>query len=116
MPARHLERQLEPDPNVSAGSEPGLEVRGRRPTSKPERGENMLHRVVLEREKRFADIVLEFVSDTNVDWPDLIEVSSTSELTRVRLRVHEAELETLAVALDSAYTGGDGELYFRGPG
>jgi hypothetical protein len=75
----------------------------------------MLHRVVLEREKRFADIVLEFVSDTNVDWPDLIEVSATSELTRVRLRVHEAELETLAVALDSAYTGGDGELYFRGP-
>jgi ketosteroid isomerase-like protein len=75
----------------------------------------MLNRVVLEREKRYCDIVLEFVSDTDRDWPDLVEVSADRDQTRVRLRVHSAELETLAVALDSAYTGGDGVLYFRGP-
>ena len=32
---------------------------------------------------------------------------------RVRLRLHADEVEDLAVALDSAVTGGTGELYFR---
>ena len=73
----------------------------------------MLNRVALERREKFADIVLDFVRDPGVAWPELIEVSATSDSTRVRLRVHVDEIEVLAVALDSAFTGGDGELYFR---
>jgi hypothetical protein len=73
----------------------------------------MLNRVALDREEGFADVVLDFVPDLDVSWPDLIEVSAKGATTRVRLRVHMDELEVLAVALDSAVTGGDGELYFR---
>jgi hypothetical protein len=78
----------------------------------------MLNRVALERDTKhtFADVILEFVADSNVEWPDLVELTAMSDGTRVRLRVHEWELETLAAALDSAFTGGDGELFFRGPG
>jgi hypothetical protein len=43
----------------------------------------------------------------------MIEVSAASKSVRVRLRLHPDELEVLAVALDAAFTGGDGELYFR---
>jgi hypothetical protein len=73
----------------------------------------MLNRVGLDREKGFADVVIDFVPDVDSDWPDLIEVSARAASIRVRLRLHIDELEILAVALDSAATGGDGELYFR---
>jgi hypothetical protein len=43
----------------------------------------------------------------------LIEVSAKAASIRVRLRLHIDELEVLAVALDTAVTGGEGELYFR---
>lgn len=73
----------------------------------------MVNRVAVEREERFADVLIDFVRDEDTQWPDLIEVTADKETTRVRLRVHPEEVEVLAVALDSAATGGDGELYFR---
>jgi hypothetical protein len=73
----------------------------------------MLDRVALEREHEYADIVIDFAPNLSVDWPELVEVSATSKSTRARLRVTFDELEVLAVALDSAVTGGEGELYFR---
>jgi hypothetical protein len=73
----------------------------------------MLNRVALDREQKYADVVLDFVPDLDTDWPDLVEVSAKAASIRVRLRVHMDELEVLAVALDSAVTGGDGELYVR---
>ena len=73
----------------------------------------MLNRIALERSGKFADVVIDFVPDPRVDWPELIEVSTTNDATRVRLRVHLDELAPFAVAFDSAYTGGVGELYFR---
>jgi hypothetical protein len=73
----------------------------------------MLKRIALERERRFADILIDFTSDLEDDWPDLIEVSAKTASTRVRLRLHLEELELLAVALDNAVMGGDGELYFQ---
>jgi hypothetical protein len=75
----------------------------------------MLHRIALERQGGFADVVIDFVPDTNVDWPELIELTTTNESTRVRLRLSVEELEPLAIAFDSAFTGGDGELFFRPP-
>ena len=75
----------------------------------------MLNRVGLEREKDYADVVLDFAPDLGGNWPDKIEVSTESKSARVRLRMHLEELEVLAVALDNAVTGGDGELYFRPP-
>jgi hypothetical protein len=50
---------------------------------------------------------------TEAGWPGLIEISTQAASTRVRLRLHMDEIEVLAVALDGAVTGGDGELYFR---
>jgi hypothetical protein len=73
----------------------------------------MLNRVLLDRAQTFADVVVDFVPDVDTSWPDLIEVSAQAASIRVRLRVHLDELEVLAVALDSAVTGGAGELYFR---
>ncbi|HEV7640769.1 MAG TPA: hypothetical protein VGO39_07890 [Gaiellaceae bacterium] len=73
----------------------------------------MLNRVATERKPEYVDAVLDFVPDLEGDWPDMIEVSAASRSVRVRLRLHPDELEVLAVALDSAFTGGDGELYFR---
>ncbi|MFL5952795.1 MAG: hypothetical protein ACJ76I_01630 [Gaiellaceae bacterium] len=73
----------------------------------------MLNRVALDRQKTFFDIVIDFEPDSDPAWPDLVEVSARSGSTRVRLRVHQDELEVLAVALDNGVTGGDGELYFR---
>jgi hypothetical protein len=73
----------------------------------------MLNRVALDREQNYADVVLDFVPDLDTEWPDLVEVSAKADSIRVRLRVHMDELEVLAVALDSAVTGGDGELYVR---
>jgi hypothetical protein len=73
----------------------------------------MLNRVGLERKRDYADVMLDFVPDLEGDWPDMIEVSAESRSVRVRLRVHLDELEVLAVALDNAVTGGDGELFFR---
>jgi hypothetical protein len=73
----------------------------------------MLNRVELEREKNYADVVLDFVPDLEGDWPDKLEVSMESKAARVRLRMHLEELEVLAIALDNAVTGGEGELYFR---
>jgi hypothetical protein len=73
----------------------------------------MLNRVGLERNKDYADVLLDFVPDLEGDWPDLLEVSAASKSVRARLRLQLDELEVLAVALDNAATGGDGELYFR---
>jgi hypothetical protein len=73
----------------------------------------VLNRVALDREKAFADVVIDFVPDPSGAWPDLVEVAAGTTSTRVRLRVDLDELEVLAVALDSAVTGGSGELYFR---
>jgi hypothetical protein len=75
----------------------------------------VLDRVSLERQKEYADIVLELSPDDDPNWPDLVEVTARSSSTQVRLRVHIDELELLAVALDNAVTGGSGELYFRPP-
>ena len=75
----------------------------------------MLDRVSLEREKEYADIVLELSPDDDPSWPDLVELTASSSATRVRLRVRIDELDLLAVALDDAVTGGSGELYFRPP-
>jgi hypothetical protein len=73
----------------------------------------MLNRVALDRAEKFADVVLDFVPDVDTSWPDLIEVSAKAASIRVRLRLHVDEIEVVAVALDSAVTGGEGELYFR---
>jgi len=73
----------------------------------------MLNRVALEQEQGSDDIVLDFVPDEATSRPDLIEVTATSASLRVRLRLRAGEIEDLAVALDSAVTGGTGELYFR---
>ena len=73
----------------------------------------MLNRVALDREQNYADVVLDFAPDVDTNWPDLIEVSAKAGSTQVRLRLHMDEIEVLAVALDTASTGGDGELYFR---
>jgi hypothetical protein len=73
----------------------------------------MLNRVAIERNPDYVDALLDFVPDSDGDWPDMIEVSAASKSVRVRLRLHPDELEVLAVALDTAFTGGDGELYFR---
>jgi hypothetical protein len=73
----------------------------------------MLNRVALERKNDYADILLDFVPDLEGHWPDKIEISAENRSVQVRLRVHLDELEVLAVALDNAVTGGDGELYFR---
>jgi hypothetical protein len=73
----------------------------------------MLNRVALDREQRYTEVVLDFVPDEDTKWPDVLQVSAKSTLLRVRLRVHPDELRVLAVALDSASTGGEGELYFR---
>jgi hypothetical protein len=43
----------------------------------------------------------------------MIEVSARAASIRVRLRLHIDEVEVLAIALDSAVTGGEGELYYR---
>jgi hypothetical protein len=74
----------------------------------------MLKRVALERnqEREYADVLLEFASGVQGSWPDLIEASASGSSVRLRLRVHLDELELLAVALDGAVLGGDGELYF----
>jgi len=73
----------------------------------------MLNRVSLDRAKEFADIVIDFVPDSDPGWPDVVELTARSSGTHVRLRLHLDELELLAVALDGAVTGSDGELYFR---
>jgi hypothetical protein len=73
----------------------------------------MLNRVALNREQTYADVVIDFLPDADPGWPDLVEVSAKAASTRVRLRLHKDEIEVLAVALDTAVTGGEGELYFR---
>jgi hypothetical protein len=73
----------------------------------------MLQRVAVEREAGFVDVLVDFVSDLDPSWPDLIEARAAGTSIRVRLRMHPGEIETLAVALDGAVTGSDGELYFR---
>jgi hypothetical protein len=73
----------------------------------------MLNRVATQRQANYVDALLDFVVDHEGDWPDMIEVSAASKAVRVRLRLHPDELELLAVAFDTAFTGGDGELYFR---
>lgn len=73
----------------------------------------MLNRVALERRNDYTDVLLDFVPDLEGNWPDKIEVTAETRSVQVRLRMHLDELEVLAVALDSAVTGGDGELYFR---
>ena len=76
----------------------------------------MLNRVALERGETSADVVIDFVPDIDSEWPDLVEVNARAASIRVRLRLHLNEIEVLAVALDSAVTGGEGELYFRRAG
>jgi hypothetical protein len=73
----------------------------------------MLNRVALERKNDYADVLLDFIPDLEGHWPDKIDVSAETRSVRVSLRMHLDELEVLAVALDSAVTGGDGELYFK---
>jgi hypothetical protein len=73
----------------------------------------MLKRVALERQSTYADVEIDFAPDLEGDWPDRIEVSAATRSVRVRIRLHLDEIEVLAVALDNAVTGGDGELYFR---
>ncbi|MGZ4372594.1 MAG: hypothetical protein ACXVRQ_10410 [Gaiellaceae bacterium] len=73
----------------------------------------MLNRVALDRGETSADVVIDFTPDTDPDWPDLVEVNARAASIRVRLRLHMDEIEVLAVALDSAVTGGEGELYFH---
>ena len=73
----------------------------------------MLKRVALERGETSADVVIDFIPDDDPDWPDLVELNARAASIRVRLRLHMNEIEVLAVALDSAVTGGEGELYFR---
>ena len=73
----------------------------------------MLNRVALEQEHGSDEIVLDFVPDELTGRPDLVEVTVTAASLRVRLRLQADEIEDLAVALDSAVTGGTGELYFR---
>jgi hypothetical protein len=73
----------------------------------------MLNRVALDRAHDYADVVVDFVSAGPDEWPDLVEVSAKSASTRVRLRLHLDEIEVLAVALDNAVTGGEGELFFK---
>jgi hypothetical protein len=73
----------------------------------------MLNRVSLDRAKEFADVVIDFVPDSDPGWPDIVELTACSSGAHVRLRLHLDELEVLAVALDGAVTGSDGELYFR---
>lgn len=73
----------------------------------------MLNRVALDRGETSAEVVIDFVPDVDPGWPDLVEVSAGPGSVRVRLRLHIDEIEVLAVALDSAVTGGTGELYFR---
>jgi hypothetical protein len=73
----------------------------------------MLNRVATERHPDYVDALLDFIPDLDGNWPDMIEVSAASRSVRVRLRLHKDELEVLAVAFDTAFTGGDGELYFR---
>jgi hypothetical protein len=73
----------------------------------------MLNRVALERGQKFSDVVLDFGPDVDTSWPDLIEVSAKAASIRVRLRLHVEEIEVVAIAFDSAMTGGDGDLYYR---
>jgi hypothetical protein len=73
----------------------------------------MLNRVAIERQPGHVDALLDFVPDLEGDWPDIIELRAGSTSVRVRLRLHPDELEVLAVAFDTAFTGGDGELYFQ---
>jgi hypothetical protein len=73
----------------------------------------MLNRVALDRAHNYIDVIVDFVPEALDDWPDLVQVSVESASTRVRLRLHPDELEVLAVALDNAVTGGDGELFFK---
>jgi hypothetical protein len=45
----------------------------------------MLNRVALDREQRCGDIVVDFVPDLDINWPDSIEVSARAASIRVRL-------------------------------
>ena len=73
----------------------------------------MLNRVALDREQAHADLVIDYVPEADPAWQDALELSASANSIRLRLRLHMDELEVLAVALDSAMTGGQGELYFR---
>jgi len=44
----------------------------------------MLNRVALDREKEFADVVLDFVPDVDTSWPDLIILAGSSVQPRER--------------------------------
>jgi hypothetical protein len=76
-------------------------------------GSPVLNRVAVERHSSFVDLLADFEADANPNWPDLVELTAKSGALRIRLRVSPDELEVLAVALDDASTGGDGELFFR---
>jgi hypothetical protein len=73
----------------------------------------MLNRVALDRAHNYVDVVVDFVPDGLDPRPDLVDVSAKTASTRVRLRLGLDELEVLAVALDNAVLGGDGELFFK---
>jgi len=63
--------------------------------------------------RRTADVVIDFLPDGRSEfgrtWSRSVQKAAS---TRVLLRLHRDEIEVLAVALDTAVTGGDGELYF----
>ena len=74
----------------------------------------MLDRVAVNRDKEeFADLVIDYVPEDDPSWRDALEVTARPGAIRLRLRLHVDELDVLAVALDAAMTGGDGELYYR---
>lgn len=73
----------------------------------------MLDRVTLNREQAYADLVIDYIPEVDPAWLDALAVTASAGSIRLRLRLHMNELEVLAVALDSAMTGGQGELYYR---
>ncbi len=73
----------------------------------------MLDRVALNRHKAYADLVIDYIPEDDPAWLDALEVTASSASIRLRLRLHMDELNVLAVALDTAMTGGEGELYYR---
>jgi hypothetical protein len=75
----------------------------------------MLDRVAVNRDKEeFVDLLIDYVPENDPAWRDALELTARPGAIRLRLRLHADELNVLAVALDAAMTGGDGELYYRG--
>jgi hypothetical protein len=72
-----------------------------------------LNRVALDREQRFADIVVDFVPDLDINWPDFDRCQRESCLDPRTAPSAHGRARAAGSRLDSAITGGEGELYFR---